>query len=84
MRQTAFFLVMFCISYVVGPVKGYSDQETGLPRGYIKGPHNEKVLVFIHGVFGGAEKTWTNSQTKAYWPNLIGKDKDFEHMIYML
>ncbi len=35
------------------------------------------VIIFVHGVFGGAEGTWRNDYTRAYWPELVAKDADF-------
>lgn len=46
--------------------------------GYIKhDPSRKEVIVFVHGVTGGAKDTWTNEQTKAYWPSLVREDKTF-------
>jgi pimeloyl-ACP methyl ester carboxylesterase len=35
------------------------------------------VIIFIHGVFGGADGTWRNEYTGAYWPELVARDPDF-------
>jgi len=34
--------------------------------------------VFVHGIFGGSIGTWTNSETHAYWPNLLLDDPAFK------
>ena len=34
----------------------------------------DKLIVFVHGVFGDAVSTWTNSRTGAYWPSLFAND----------
>src|ERR1700676_1643366 len=39
--------------------------------------YNQRVIVFVHGMFGGVEDTWTNSQTHAYWPKLLLSDPRF-------
>src|ERR1039458_2960865 len=41
------------------------------------GPYKQRVIVFVHGLFGNAEDTWTNSQTHAYWPKLLLSDPRF-------
>jgi pimeloyl-ACP methyl ester carboxylesterase len=41
------------------------------------GPYKQRVIVFVHGMFGGADDTWTNSQTHAYWPTLLLNDPRF-------
>ena len=35
------------------------------------------VIVFVHGVFGNADKTWHNDESGADWPTLVAKDVDF-------
>jgi hypothetical protein len=35
------------------------------------------VIVFVHGVTGNAKETWTNRESKAYWPELIRSDERF-------
>ena len=32
------------------------------------------VIIFIHGLTGNSETTWFNTETNAYWPNLIATD----------
>lgn len=34
------------------------------------------VIVFVHGVLGDAQKTWSNGNT--YWPELLTRDKTFD------
>jgi pimeloyl-ACP methyl ester carboxylesterase len=49
--------------------------------GYIRGSkdsHADRVIVFIHGVFGDGTSTWTNPATHAYFPALIRDDKTFD------
>lgn len=41
-----------------------------------KSNDNDKVIVFIHGVLGNHQGTWTNSQTGSSWPDLIKDDPD--------
>ncbi len=42
-------------------------------------PGNRSILVFVHGVLGDGEKTWT-SGTGVFWPDLIDKDKDLSFL----
>jgi hypothetical protein len=46
--------------------------------GYIRPPHNQRVIVFVNGIFGDAVSTWTNAQTGQYWPESLSKDPGFE------
>lgn len=34
--------------------------------------------MFVHGVLGDSQSTWTNKDTKAYWPSLMAGDPDFD------
>ena len=38
---------------------------------------NRQVIVFVHGVMGNSVDTWTNGETKVFWPNLISNDEAF-------
>jgi pimeloyl-ACP methyl ester carboxylesterase len=39
-----------------------------------KGPDHELVVVFVHGLFGDSETTWTNANG-VYWPELLSRDE---------
>lgn len=41
------------------------------------GPFRDRVIVFIHGLFGDARETWT-SKDGVYWPRLLLEDKAFD------
>ena len=41
-------------------------------------PKNESVVIFVHGVTGDSLSTWTNSTTKAFWPELMKSDRGFD------
>ena len=45
--------------------------------GYIRGPKNKRVIVFVNGIFGDAISTWKND-AGAYWPKLIEDDQTFD------
>ena len=53
--------------------------------GFFGPPNRNNVIVFIHGVMGSADLTWRNTETGAYWPELIRADPDFQdYSIYLL
>jgi tetratricopeptide (TPR) repeat protein len=37
---------------------------------------NGAIIVFVHGLMGDAEKSWTNDRTGASWPGLLGRDPE--------
>jgi tetratricopeptide (TPR) repeat protein len=41
------------------------------------GPFKDRVVVFVHGIFGDANRTWT-APTGAYWPRLLLGDDAFD------
>jgi pimeloyl-ACP methyl ester carboxylesterase len=46
---------------------------------YIRRSNAETVIVFVHGIFGGAIGTWTSRDTGAYWPQLLTGDPSFQN-----
>lgn len=54
------------------------DPHPKYPGYYLKEPGNQGVIVFMHGVLGNAEGTWTNSTTKAFWPAIVKNDAEFK------
>jgi pimeloyl-ACP methyl ester carboxylesterase len=67
------------------------DQAEPLPKlsqniVYLRGPGNstDKLVVFVHGIFGNARDTWTNDQTRAYWPQLVVEDQGLEDFAVMV
>jgi pimeloyl-ACP methyl ester carboxylesterase len=50
-------------------VSGYIDRDT----------KRSEVVVFVHGVTGDARGTWTNENTRAYWPALVRDDPTFSN-----
>jgi pimeloyl-ACP methyl ester carboxylesterase len=48
--------------------------------GYVRGgkdSHAQRVIIFIHGIFGDGTSTWTNATNGAYFPALVRDDKSF-------
>lgn len=45
---------------------------------YVRGPQHEKVVIFIHGLFGGGDASWRNTQSDAWWPQLLTTDPAFD------
>jgi hypothetical protein len=43
---------------------------------------NRQVIVFVHGVMGNSVDTWTNGETKVFWPNLISGLLPIEWVIF--
>jgi len=57
----------------------YSSTALGAGSGYYRHVEgSQSVIVFVHGLFGDAQSTWT-AANGAYWPDLIAKDKIFEN-----
>jgi pimeloyl-ACP methyl ester carboxylesterase/ActR/RegA family two-component response regulator len=58
-----------------------------VPESHFVGKHgkNKRVIVFVHGVMGDMQNTWVNSETQAYWPEMIKEDdafQDFDVFVY--
>ncbi len=75
-------LLLLSTFYVCEPKPGsppaVQPEESGTSR-YVRRTNSETVIVFVHGVFGGSVGTWTNSQSHAYWPNLLLDDPTFKN-----
>ncbi len=39
---------------------------------------SKTAIVFVHGFMGDHKNTWLNSESKAYWPELMAKDTDLK------
>jgi pimeloyl-ACP methyl ester carboxylesterase len=50
--------------------------------GYVrKIPGSSAVIVFVHGIFGDARETWTNSgPSKSFFPDLVADDPQFKNV----
>jgi pimeloyl-ACP methyl ester carboxylesterase len=78
----AAWLLTACTTGVTTAVPAHPpDARPHALPGYIRGSkesHADRVIVFIHGVFGDGTSTWTNPATGAYFPALIRDDKTFD------
>jgi pimeloyl-ACP methyl ester carboxylesterase len=45
---------------------------------YERHDKKERVIVFVHGIFGDAKDTWTCANSSAYWPRLLLQDSAFD------
>jgi len=45
---------------------------------FVKGPGQKKLIIFVHGLLGGPESTWTNPENGASWPRLIAADPELK------
>ena len=45
---------------------------------YVRGPDKKRVIIFVNGVFGDSVSTWKNSESGAYWPDLLAADAAFD------
>lgn len=62
-------LVVLALFVVAAPICAGSE-------GYIKGPSNKRVIVFVNGVLGDGQSTWTHP-SGSYWPRLLVNDGAF-------
>jgi hypothetical protein len=46
---------------------------------YQRNEHKERVIVFVHGIYGSAMTTWNCSQGKGSWPELMAADDTFKN-----
>ena len=65
-------------SAVVAPTSHYERPLNG------NGLLGERVIVFVHGIFGDANNTWTSSQ-RSYWPRMLTVDPAFrDYDVYVV
>ena len=78
MYKRSLHTLLFIIIFVVIASSAFAESR------YIrKQNENSGVIVFVHGVLGGATATWTNETTKAFWPHLIRDDATFAGFKYL-
>jgi len=47
---------------------------TRVRPGYVTRTNADAVVVFVHGIFGDAGSTWSNSESGESWPTLLSSD----------
>jgi pimeloyl-ACP methyl ester carboxylesterase len=68
--------LIFCSLLVCGSFLGSVSASSKPTSRYERGPSKERVIVFVHGLRGDADGTWTSSNG-AYWPQLLVQDSTF-------
>ena len=58
-------------------VAGTSDQSSGAHDERNNG--KERVIVFVHGIYGSAAGTWTCAKTGSTWPKMLLGDHAFDN-----
>jgi pimeloyl-ACP methyl ester carboxylesterase len=75
----AWFIVSaFVFIFVLLPVFDTDTGAEGHRSHYVRSNQDNGVIVFVHGVLGDSVSTWTNPNTKAYWPELLTTDRAFD------
>lgn len=69
-------VLVFCTAAFLFPINSHAQQPTKKSH-YIRDTGKDSVIVFVHGVLGDSQSTWTNEGTKAYWPDLMKDDSHF-------
>ncbi len=52
---------------------------------FVRAAGNKKVIIFVHGVLGDVDNTWSNAATHTSWPDLVSHDpamKDYDVYVY--
>ncbi len=80
-RKAAFVviasLVILLLSILWHPTRCRKLNPNYIPSRYVRSENNQRVIVFVHGIFGNAKDTWT-CPTGAYWPELLQTDDAFK------
>jgi triacylglycerol esterase/lipase EstA (alpha/beta hydrolase family) len=66
-------LVGLLLSLLFTVVSARADVPSSFVR---QSPNSTTVIVFVHGIFGNGQDTWTNGS--AYWPSLLKSDSTFD------
>src|SRR5207245_2427794 len=65
----------FGVGHYFEPI-GWADSQT--VSQYKRNQNKDRVIVFVHGIFGNAVDTWTCPKG-AYWPTLLSNDRAFDN-----
>jgi hypothetical protein len=69
----AFYILALLGAFVLRPVDGFAAD----PRYVRQTTGAARVIVFVHGVLGNGNSTWT-APNKAYWPDMLTQDHAFD------
>lgn len=72
-------LSLSLFALILLPVIDTNGVAEGHTSYYVRSNRDQGVIIFVHGVLGDAVSTWTNADTKAYWPNLLSRDRTFDN-----
>lgn len=70
---------IFLFAVIVLPLIETEGGSGGQRSFYVRSNEGKRVIIFVHGVLGDSLSTWTNPETKAFWPDLLVKDRTFDH-----
>jgi hypothetical protein len=76
--RACLLIIIVCgfTSTLMGVVRSNPISHYERPVGQ-NGPYKDRVIVFMHGIFGDADTTWT-SRSGTYWPKLLLGDSAFD------
>lgn len=83
MKNTLLLAILLCICLVDScnskkpPVVEPGADST--QSRYVRRQNADTVIVFVHGIFGGSVGTWTNTDSGAYWPQMVADDSTFQN-----
>jgi pimeloyl-ACP methyl ester carboxylesterase len=69
--------LLFCSLWVCCSLLGSVIASSTPTSRYLRGPSKDRVVVFIHGLSGDVDSTWTSSNG-TYWPQLLLQDSTFD------
>jgi len=69
---------IFLFAVIVLPLIETDGGGGGQRSFYVRSNEGKGVIIFVHGVLGDSVSTWTNPETKAFWPDLLVKDRTFD------
>lgn len=73
-------LTALVVAFVLVPGLDASGTAVGHGSHYVREQEgHDGAIVFVHGVMGDGISTWTNPNTKAYWPQLLTEDRAFDN-----
>ena len=86
-KAIALIVVVFCLYFAVRWIKRSNCPPVQVPKSHFVSPStkfkNKKVIIFVHGVLGDMDNTWTNKEQHVSWPDLLAHDlTDYDVYVY--